>query len=188
MRWLHESWCVGRWHLIKPWSDNLGFSEVSAGFCRNRKILSFPLSEKDHSTLVHKLLSELLFLMRWNRKECLWQYSLLKRNPLALCMRAETLSSHHPTKFLMCRAVLARVGGAALGLPGLDSWMSLLSRSLLWCVTFSDPGTFSCLSALWNQYTPYLPRYRNELLEKVFWDTWQQEFSFSWRGHSSWPI
>lgn len=38
----------------------MGYSEVSAGFCRNLKILSFPLREKDHRTLVHKLLSELL--------------------------------------------------------------------------------------------------------------------------------
>jgi len=76
----------------------------------------------------------------------------LKKNPLALCVRAETLSSHYATKFLMCRAELAQVGGASLGLelelPDLDSWVSLLSRSLLCCVTFSHLGTFSCLSPL----------------------------------------
>lgn len=79
MRWLHESWCVGRWHLINPWRDKMGFSEVSAGFYRNLKILSFSLGEKDRRTLVYNLLSEFLILRRWNWEECLWQHSLLKK-------------------------------------------------------------------------------------------------------------
>lgn len=114
----------------------MGFSEVSARFCGNRKILSSPLSEKDHRTLVHKLLSELLFPDEMKPgRVFVAMFALKKTHPLALYVKAETLSSHHPTKFLVCRAVLAQVGGAALGfelkLPALDSWVSFLSRSLL---------------------------------------------------------
>lgn len=172
MRWLHESWCVGRRHLINPWSDKLGFVEGSARFCRNLKLL---LSKKDHRTLVQDLLSGLFFLMRLNWEECSWQCLLYKKSPLALRVRAETLPSHHPTQFLMCRAVPAQVGGAALGLelqlPDLDSCVSLLRRSLLWYVIFSDLGTFSCIFPLWNQQTSYLPKYSSEQLENVFWET-----------------
>lgn len=42
----------------------MGFSEVSAGFYRNLKILSFSLGEKDRRTLVYNLLSEFLILRR----------------------------------------------------------------------------------------------------------------------------
>lgn len=109
MHWLHESWCVGRWHLINPYSAKLGFSEVSAGVYRNHRILSFPLSEKDHRTLVYKLFSELLFLMRWNQDisqtQCLWQCSPKKPPHL---WHSVWDQRHYPTIFLMWDKFLSR--------------------------------------------------------------------------------
>lgn len=102
----------------------------------------------------------------------------LKKRPLALCLRAETPSSYHPTRFLNVQSSACSGGGTALRLvlelPGLDTWVSLLCRSPLWCMDFSDLGAFCYLSPLWNQYSWYLPRYSHELLERVFWGTRQQ--------------
>lgn len=194
MRWLHESWCVGRWHLINPWRDKMGFSEVSAGFYRNRKILSFSLSEKDQRTLVYNLLSEFLILSRWNWEECLWQHSLLKKKHFSHLVWKQR-HCHPPTlpNFWCAEQCLLQVGGAALWLElkllGVNTWVSLLGRSLFWSVTFTG---------IWEHF-PAFPHYEINILpallgavwmmlEEVLWDTWQQEFSFSWTKHSSCPI
>lgn len=104
MHWLQESWCVGRWHLINLWSDILGLSGVRAGFCRNPKVFIFPLSEKASGsqiafwiTFIDEMKSVRMFVAT---------FTLIGEKPLALCVKAEMLSSHHPTKFLMCRWAL----------------------------------------------------------------------------------
>lgn len=97
MHWLHETWCVGSWHLINLWSDILGLSGVSAGFCS----LYLPSETVSGSqtafwiTFNDEIKSVRMFVAT---------FTLIgKIKLLALCVKAETLSSYHPTKFQMCR-------------------------------------------------------------------------------------